>query len=78
MKQSIKSFIYLDDYKLYSLSSQLFQGFTEYIISGNIASIAEEETQKGQFISGKVMSDILRKEKSSTEKNTSMIMLLIF
>lgn len=68
LKQSIKSFIYLDDYKLYSLSSQLFQGFTEYIISGNIASIAEEETQKGQFISGKVMSDILRKEKSSTEK----------
>ena len=68
MKQSIKSFIYLDDYKLYSLSSQLFQGFTEYIISGNIASISEEETQKGQFISGKVMSDILRKEKSSTEK----------
>lgn len=68
MEQSIKSFIYLDDYKLYSLSSQLFQGFTEYIISGNIASIAEEETQKGQFTSGKVMSDILRKEKSSTEK----------
>lgn len=68
MEQSIKSFIYLDEYKLYSLSSQLFQGFTEYIISGNIASIAEEETQKGQFASGKVMSDILRKEKSSTEK----------
>lgn len=68
MEQKIKSFIYLDDYKLYSLSSQLFQGFTEYIISDSTASMTEEETQKGQFASGKVMSDILRKEKSSTEK----------
>lgn len=68
MVQSIKSFIYLDDYKLYSLSSQMFQGFTEYIISGSTASTEEEERQKGAFVSGKMMSDILKKEKSSTEK----------
>lgn len=68
MEQSIKSFIYLDDYKLYSLSSQMFQGFTEYIISGSTASTEEEERQKGGFASGKMMSDILKKEKSSTEK----------
>jgi hypothetical protein len=68
MEQSIKSFIYLDDYKLYSLSSQMFQGFTEYIISGSTASTEEEEKQKGAFASGKMMSDILKKEKSSTEK----------
>ena len=68
MGQSIKSFIYLDDYKLYSLSSQMFQGFTEYIISGSTASTEEEERQKGAFASGKMMSDILKKEKSSTEK----------
>lgn len=68
MEQSIKSFIYLDDYKLYSLSSQMFQGFTEYIISGSTASTEEEERQKGTFASGKMMSDILKKEKSSTEK----------
>lgn len=68
MTQKIKSFIYLDDYKLYSLSSQLFQGFTEYIISGNAASHTEEESQKGSFSSGKVMSDLLKKETTSTEK----------
>ena len=68
MEQSIKSFIYLDDYKLYSLSSQMFQGFTEYIISGSTATTEEEEKQKGTFASGKMMSDILKKEKSSTEK----------
>ena len=66
MEQSIKSFIYLDDYKLYSLSSQMFQGFTEYIISGSTASMSEEESQKGTFASGKMMSDILKKEKTST------------
>lgn len=68
MRQNIKSFIYLDDYKLYSLSSQIFQGFTEYIISENIASLTEEENQKGMFASGKVMSDLLKTEKTSTEK----------
>lgn len=68
MRQNIKSFIYLDDYKLYSLSSQIFQGFTEYIISGNTASRIEEESQKGMFASGKVMSDLLKTEKTSTEK----------
>ncbi len=68
MEQSIKSFIYLDDYKLYSLSSQLFQGFTEYIVSGKAVSLEEEESQKGVFSSGKVMSDLLRKETTSTEK----------
>ena len=68
MRQNIKSFIYLDDYKLYPLSSQIFQGFTEYIISGNIASRTEEESQKGMFASGKVISDLLKTEKTSTEK----------
>ena len=68
MAQNIKSFIYLDDYKLYSLSSQIFQGFTEYVISGSTASLTEEESQKGMFASGKVMSDLLKTEKTSTEK----------
>ena len=68
MAQNIKSFIYLDDYKLYSLSSQLFQGFTEYIISENAASLTEEESQKGMFASGKIMSDLLKIEKASAEK----------
>ena len=68
MSIKIKSFIYLDDYKLYSLSSQLFKGFTEYIISGTTTSHTEEESQKGTFSSGKVMSDLLEKVKTSTEK----------
>lgn len=29
----IKSFVYLNESKMYSLSSQLFEGLTEYILS---------------------------------------------
>lgn len=65
---TIKSFIYLDDYKLYSLSSQLFKGFTEYIISGTSTDHFEGEAQKGSFASGKVMGDILSQHVNSSEK----------
>ena len=77
-QKTIKSFIYLDDYKLYSLSSQLFEGFTEYIISDKASIHTEEISQKGQFASGKVMGDILSKKANSTEKNIFMTMHLIF
>lgn len=28
----IKNFIYLDEYKMYSISSQIFEGITEYLV----------------------------------------------
>lgn len=73
---NIKSFIYLDEYKMYSISSQLFEGLTEYILSGEKESITESEQQKGSLGSGRVMGDILVKEKDSSEKRFYMIMLL--
>ena len=30
--RTVKSFVYLDEYKMYSISSQLFGGLTEYLI----------------------------------------------
>ena len=65
---SIKSFVYLDEYKMYSISSQLFEGLTEYVLSGNKLSHSESEQQKGKLASGSVLGDILIKEQSSTEK----------
>ena len=50
---SIKSFIYLDEYKMYSISSQLFEGLTEYVLTGEKKSFSESEQQKGTFFSGK-------------------------
>lgn len=66
--ESIKSFVYLDEYKMYSISSQLFEGLTEYVLNGKKESLSESEQQKGRFASGMVMGDILIQEKNSSEK----------
>ena len=39
----IKSFVYLDEYKMYSISSQLFEGLTEYVLSGKKSEYAKRE-----------------------------------
>ena len=44
----IKSFVYLDEYKMYSISSQLFEGLTEYVLSGKKSEYAKSEEQKGK------------------------------
>lgn len=66
--KKIKSFVYLDEYKMYSISSQLFEGLTEYILANDKESLSENNTQKGKIGSGQVMGDILLKESGSTEK----------
>lgn len=38
IKPRIKSFIYLDEDKMYSISSQLFEGMTQYILQENVES----------------------------------------
>lgn len=65
---SIKSFIYLDDYKLYSLSSQLFSGFSNEVISIETSKHSEDESQKGNFFTGNTFRDLLTKEHTETEK----------
>lgn len=68
MEKKIKSFIYLDEEKMYSISSQLFEGLTEYILSDNKESLARNDTQKGSFASGRVMGEILTHQHGSSEK----------
>lgn len=68
MEKKIKSFIYLDEEKMYSISSQLFEGLTEYILSDNKNSLAHNDTQKGSFASGRVMGEILTHQQGSSEK----------
>jgi len=64
----IKSFIYLDEYKMYSLSSQIFEGVTEYLISTHRDEKEDSEEQKGPFASGRILADILKKSSETTEK----------
>ena len=71
--QTIKSFIYLDEYKIYSISSQIFEGTTEYLMSYQESTIKREEEQKGPIGSGRTDGDVLKFESGTQEKNISMI-----
>lgn len=64
----IKSFIYLDEEKMYSLSSQIFEGITEYVLNESGSENQESETQKGPVGSGKVLADVIKNTNKSTEK----------
>ncbi|RZK79779.1 MAG: hypothetical protein EOO85_02690 [Pedobacter sp.] len=66
--KKIKSFIYLDKEKMYSISSQLFEGLTEHIINSEKDIDTQNTTQHGKFNSGEIMADIIQKESGSTEK----------
>ena len=66
--QKIKSFLYLDEYQMYSISSQIFEGVTEYMIDYQGTSTGEEESQSGPFASGRVMANILASETKTEER----------
>lgn len=68
MADTIKSFIYLDEYKLASLSSQLFEGMTEYILKSQVDSHTENSTQKGPILKGNMMVDAITEGNTSAEK----------
>ena len=66
--KKLRSFIYLDNYKMYSISSQLFEGLTEYIVKSETQNIKEEENQKGPLGSGKILAEIIENNSNKTEK----------
>lgn len=63
-----KNIMYLDQEKMYSISSQIFKGVTEYVLKEDATISDQSETQKGPINSGKILADILREEKKNTEK----------
>jgi hypothetical protein len=64
----IKSFLYLDEYKMYSISSQIFEGITESWISIRGTSTEEEERQSGPFASGRVIAEISQQGSQQQER----------
>ena len=68
MGNKVKSFIYLDNDKMYSISSQLFGGLTEYILQDHRTSATEDDQQKGQPFSGSIFNEIFKLEKGFSEK----------
>ncbi len=66
--EKIKNFIYLDEYKMYSISSQIFEGITEYAMNYQESTTEKEEEQKGPVGSSRIMADILKFESGTQEK----------
>lgn len=64
----IKNFIYLDAPKMYSLSSQILEGVTDYIINEKGIDSEDSESQKGPIASGKILADVLRTSNKSIER----------
>ena len=64
----IKNFVYLDEEKMYSLSSQVFEGITEYILSESTSESQKSESQKGDIGSGRILGDILKQADRQSEK----------
>lgn len=67
-KEMIKNIIYLDEDKMYSLSSQLFEGVTEYVLNEKNLEKSQSEEQKGPISSGRIVGDILKNSERNTEK----------
>ncbi len=68
MAQKIKSFIYLDEYKMYSISSQIFEGITESVIDFQEDTRQEKATEEVTTNSGRIIADILKSESGTQEK----------
>ncbi len=64
----MKNFVYLDEYKMYSLSSQVMEGVTDFVIKESKRSETDSEEQKGPMSSGKRMAEIIETASASVEK----------
>lgn len=64
----IRSLIYLDEPKLLSLSSQVLEGLTEYLLTEKSSSDERTEKQKGPIASGRELADAIRSTETSVER----------
>lgn len=64
----IRHFIYLDTEKLYSISAQLFNGFTEEVISEKGNQESTDENQSIGFAKGKTLGHLYIEATKSIEK----------
>lgn len=65
--EKIKSFIYLDSKKMYSLASQIFEGLVDSYIQTEKKQENQSDQQKGPFASGRTLADIIITEHDKTE-----------
>lgn len=64
----MNSFLYLDEYKMYSISAQIFGGLIESIVEFSGSEKIDKESQKGPFSSGRLMADIASEQAGRQER----------
>lgn len=64
----MKNFVYLDEYKMYSLSSQLMKGVTDYILQESRRSESDSAEQLGPKDSGRKLAEIIETASADVEK----------
>ncbi|MDP9973266.1 hypothetical protein J2W39_004513 [Variovorax paradoxus] len=64
----MKNILYFDEKKLFSLTSQVFAGVTEFLIKEKLKETTDTETQKGSLASGKVVADAITSAEKDTER----------
>ncbi|MCF5747426.1 MULTISPECIES: hypothetical protein [Pseudomonas syringae group] len=64
----MKSFVYLDEYKMYSLSSQLMKGVTDFIVKESRRAESDVTEQAGPEDSGRELAEIIETVSSDVEK----------
>lgn len=64
----MKSFVYLDEYKMYSLSSQLMKGVTDYIVQESSRAESDSMKQAGPQDSGRKLAEIIETASANVEK----------
>lgn len=64
----MRNFIYLDEQKMYSLSSQIFEGITEYMLNESTSGDEKSESQKGPISSGRILADVIKSSEKYVEK----------
>ena len=63
----IKSFIYLDDHKMYSYSSQLFEGISQYILCESEGAQIGDNIQKGDVSDGEFIANMMFRRNAQKE-----------
>lgn len=64
----MKSFIYLDEHRMYSLSSQLMKGVTDYIVKQSQRAESDITEQQGPEDSGRELAEIIETVSADVEK----------
>lgn len=66
--KNIRLFLYLDEYKMYSIHSQMAGGLTDYVMKHSYDDTTDSVQQKGPMSSGRAFENVLNRQEGIQEK----------